>query len=224
MKAKEKLIAILEENKKLKEELKMVKLKEQNDTQVSPSQNVSKSDGAKSEPDKVAQDDMAKKYEENEETKDTQTNPPQPVSQGDGDSAMKTDADKTSQDNMADKYPASKMEAEGDEADTPEEEEEPEPTEMEKFREMEDDMTKLVEVIESLKNRIEKLEGNGNGEEEEKPMEEQDEVTVDAEEEEDKAEEPEPPMTESHSLRDVFIETISKREDDFGKVVQKVIY
>jgi len=230
MDVKNKLKNILEENKKLKEELQMAKtrLKENEankDLQAPAPQPLTKSDGTALDAKNASADDLAKKYEENEADKDVQATPAQPVKPSDGDSAMKTDSVKASADDLAKKYSASKMEQspEGEEdnkeeqVDLEEEGDKPETDLAEKYSEMEGDMGKVVEIMEALKNEVDNLKQEvaamkgGNSEEGEG------DVNV--------SEQPEPPITEKAHLRDVFVESLKVgNKDKFGQIVQKVIY
>jgi hypothetical protein len=226
MDAKEKLKNILEENRKLKEELKMVKTHKENnansDTQVAPAQLASKGDGSPLDAKNASQDDLAKKYAENEADKDVQAQAKQPVSGSDGNKDVKADAANASQDDLSKKYPVSKMEAEGDGIPKVGEqpvakaeegkaiEDKPEVDITEKYKEMEGDMGKLVEIVGALKSRIEALEAKGKTEAATAPVQGQ--------------EKPEPPMTENVNLRNVFVETIKTDAESFGKIVRNVIY
>ena len=237
MDAKKKLMNILEENKKLKEELNMSrkKLKEQNlegtDTQVAPAQPLTKSDGTALDSKNASADDLGKKYEENEADVDTQATPTDAVPASDG---TKLDAVAASQDDLNRKYASKKMEQspEGEEdneeeaapvvdkkleeqdEEKPIEEQIPETDLAEKYSEMEGDMGKVVEIMEALKNEIDGLKQEiatiKGGESEEGDVE---------------GEKPEPPMVEKANLSSVFVEAMKvKGKDDFGKAVQNVIY
>jgi len=79
-------------------------------------------------------------------------------------------------------------------------------------------MTKVVEILEALKNRVESLE----------KIVEQLKVPKEESGEGDKAkkiEEPLPPMTEKASLLgNVFIETLKPTKDSFSKFAKELIY
>jgi hypothetical protein len=84
------------------------------------------------------------------------------------------------------------------------------------FREMyESDMGKMTDIVERLKEEIDTLKGKVeelNGGEPEK-------------EASDEKSEPQPPMTESMRMKNIFTEAVKGKDDDsFGKSVHKVLY
>jgi hypothetical protein len=133
MNAKEKLIEILKENSKLKEELHMRKENEETkDTQVTPGEPAPAKDGAKSLAGETSKDVI----KENEETKDSQVEPsPSMAPPSDG---AKLVADTTTKDTMK---------------------ENGELTDDDKVVEI---LEALKNEIDDLKTRMEKLEGTGN--------------------------------------------------------------
>jgi len=231
---KTKLIEILQENKKMKEELSvMKKMKEANlvktDTQVTPPEPAPAAAGGKLEPDVSSKGAEVQKEQANIAKADTQTQPSASVAPpGEG---TPLDAKGASQDDLAKKQEAPAMEtvkvkeSESDE-DEDEEEEENEEKYGEakkkkafkmgfKLREMEDDMTKLVEIIEVLKNKVEALE--------KKVMTENPEPSPEGEVKTDE-EKPMPPMSESMTLRSVFVETMETGKSNFSESARKVLY
>ena len=214
--AKQFILNLIGENKKLKEDINMRKLKEQNiaksDTQVNPAQPVAKSDGSPIDAKNASQDDLAQKYkEQNVAAKDIQANPAEPAKASSGTplQAEPASADQPVKPSVMEKTP--EME---DEKEEPKEDKVGEDG---KFKEFEGDMEKITEILEAMKGRIEALEKkimSSAVAPEEKP-----EMPL-------KAEEPMPPMAERAQLGlgSVFVESIKTADTNFGKAVHKVIF
>jgi len=233
--SKTKLIEILQENKKMKEELSvMKKMKEANlvktDTQVTPPEPAPAAAGGKLEPDVSSKGAEVQKEQANIAKADTQTQPSASVAPPGEGTPLNPDA--ASQDDLAKKAEAPAMEkvATKEQADSEEEDEEEEENEEKlgeakkkkafkmgfKLREMEDDMTKLVEIIEVLKNKVEALEAKVLGNAPVEPAPEAGEAKPD--------EMPMPPMSESMTLRNVFTEIIDTKKIPFSESARKVLY
>lgn len=234
MKAKEKLLNVLKENKKLKEELKMVRkrYREQNeaeiDTQTKPTNGeVSTSDGTALQPADASQDDMAKKYEENEADVDTQATPkdsapasdgtkmePEEVGQNDAEEVRAKNAKMEQVNANGEEDEEKKEQANGEDEEELKEQENGE--EEKKFEEMEDDMGKVAEILEQLVGRVDALEAKVNtltGKENAEEGDEEEET------------EPQPPISESRRLRDTFTEAVkTSQSDDFKNIAKNIIY
>lgn len=233
MDLKRKLAEVLKEHHKLKEELKMRKLKEQNvanqDTQADPkSANTPlPSQGGDMKQDAPQNDQEIQ--EANQAEQDISADVPAPVAPSDG-TPMKPDApqndeeiqqeavdeeegeDEEKKEQLEDEEEEQKEQIE--EPEVPEEEE-PEMSPEEKFREMEDDMTKLVDVVEALKNQVddmgkkisdmeERFTNQAGPEEEEEPLE---------------------PVSESMILNSALKESVGKvqKEESLGKAMSRFI-
>lgn len=247
MKAKEKLLNVLKENKKLKEELKMVRkrYREQNeaeiDTQTKPTNGeVSTSDGTALQPADASQDDMAKKYEENEADVDTQATPKDSAPASDG---TKMEPEEVGQ-NDAEEVRAKNAKMEQVNANGEEDEEKKEQVNGEEEEDKKEEQANGEDE--------EELKEQENGEEEKKFEEMEDDMgkvaeileqlvgRVDAleakvntltgkenaeEGDEEEETEPQPPISESRRLRDTFTEAVkTSQSDDFKNIAKNIIY
>lgn len=206
---KEKLTTILKEHKALKEEVSMKRLKENEankDSQTSPSIPGASGPSAKANPSTASQDDLAKKYAENEADKDTQATPSTAGASGSGKYEPGVGQDGGVADDLK---KDTKMESEGSEVKKEAEveievgEDEEEDKESERFKEFEGDMTKMVEILEALKGKVDALE--------EKMAKMEGGASAAP------AEKPEPPMTESKRLSNSFVEAVNVSKSDVDK-------
>jgi len=237
MSTKDELKKILKEHKKMKGEISMRKYREQNevpkDTQSDPSSANTPLEGNDTDMQPDAPQNDKEIQEANQETQDTQADVPAPAQASDG-TPMKPDAPQNDEEIQSEGVEEEEEngepkteQANGEEdnlaGETPEEdknleengeEEEDKPLE-EKYKEMEDDMTKVVDVIESLKSSVdelnkkvtdmeEKFEQMNGGEETEEPME---------------------PVTESAILHTALTESMGsvKPTDNVGKAMSNFL-
>jgi len=195
MEPREMLKNVMEENRKLREDLAMAKSQRENvrekDVQAEPGANITQGTTTPN-PEKASQDDLGKKYQEGELENDKQTEPATNIAAGGTDLNAKT----ASQDDLSKKQGA-------------------EQTVLEHFCEQyEDDMGKVVEILEKLSKRVEALEGEkGQG-------------TAPLVPEKDE-EEPQPPLTEKAKLVNAFTETVKTERADkenIGRALSRVLY
>jgi hypothetical protein len=167
--------------------------------------------------DGASQDDMAKKYAENEEGKDVQAPAKGPEGPG-----TKLEPRAVGQDDGVAKEltPDAKMEKVEEKEPVKESDDADEDDTSKRYKEMEGDMGKMVEILEALKAKVDKLEEAVFAKKEAHEEPDGDEA---------KPANPEPPMTESKRLSNSFVEAVSvgpttNSDKAFNSAVKKVLY